>query len=147
MDTGASYNIVLYARQLLYYRHFFFFFVVFFLLWLGAGGRAYVRLPDRKSVCCVSLCLRRSTLRWKARPHKSHANGLYPVCFRLCVIRFDDWLKALPHTWHLCGFSPVNRITNDETKITNIQYYTILVIKHFIQLVSLSPCFHIKPIT
>lgn len=58
------------------------------------------------SVCCVSLCLRRSTLRWNALWQSSQANGLNPVCFREWVIRFELWLNALPHTWHLCGFSP-----------------------------------------
>lgn len=59
--------------------------------------------------CDDSLWRRRSTLRWKARGQRSHANGLYPECLRVCVMRFDDWLNALPHTTHLCGFSPVHR--------------------------------------
>ena len=56
--------------------------------------------------CWLSVWRLKSTLRWKARPHLSQANGLKPVCFRLCVIRFDDWLNDLPHIIHLCGFSP-----------------------------------------
>lgn len=59
--------------------------------------------------CCVSIWRRKSTLRWKARKHLWHWNGLKPVCFRLCVIRFDDWEKAFPQTIHLCGFSPKNK--------------------------------------
>ena len=58
------------------------------------------------SACWVSLCLRRSTFRWNARPQTSQANGLNPVCFLEWVIKLDDWLNALPHTEHLCGFSP-----------------------------------------
>jgi hypothetical protein len=65
-----------------------------------------VYVTGLSSVCWVSLWRRKSTFRWKARPHRSHANGLNPVCLRLWVIRFDDWLNALPHTWHLWGFSP-----------------------------------------
>lgn len=61
------------------------------------------------SVCWVSLWRRKSTFLWNARPHRSQANGLNPVCFRECVIKFDDWLNALPHTVHLWGFSPVNK--------------------------------------
>lgn len=60
----------------------------------------------RSSVCWVSLCLRRSTFRWKALPHRSQAKGLKPVCFLEWVIRLEDWLKAFPHTVHLWGFSP-----------------------------------------
>lgn len=60
----------------------------------------------RNSVCWVSLWRRKSTFLWKARPHRSQANGLNPVCLRECVIKFDDWLNALPHTVHLWGFSP-----------------------------------------
>lgn len=60
----------------------------------------------RSSVCWVSLCLRRSTFRWNALPHRSQAKGLNPVCFLEWVMRLEDWLKALPHTVHLCGFSP-----------------------------------------
>lgn len=56
--------------------------------------------------CCVSLCLLRSTFLWKPLPQRSQANGLYPVCFLLCVMRLELWLNAFPHTWHLCGFSP-----------------------------------------
>lgn len=62
----------------------------------------------RSSVCWVSLCLRRSTFRWKALPHRSQANGLKPVCFLEWVMRLEDWLKAFPHTVHLWGFSPGN---------------------------------------
>lgn len=61
----------------------------------------------RSSVCWVSLCLLRSTFLWNARPQRSQAKGLKPVCFLECVIRFDDWLNALPQTVHLWGFSPV----------------------------------------
>lgn len=106
----------------------------------------YVTGTGRISVCWVSLCLRRSTLRWKARPQRSQANGLKPVCLRLWVIRLEDWLKALPHTWHLCGFSPVKiwrregivrkRVWNRVNKIlvqseTTINYHAraMLIIK------------------
>lgn len=58
------------------------------------------------SPCCVSLCLLRSTFLWKPLPQRSQPNGLYPVCFLLCVMRLELWLNAFPHTWHLCGFSP-----------------------------------------
>lgn len=64
-------------------------------------------IVDFRSECWVSLCLRRSTLRWNARPQMSHANGLNPVCLRECVIKLDDCENALPQTEHLCGFSPV----------------------------------------
>lgn len=63
-----------------------------------------------RSACCVSRCLLRSTFRWKARPHRSHAKGLKPVCLREWVIRFELWLNALPQTWHLWGFSPVDKM-------------------------------------
>ena len=56
--------------------------------------------------CWVSLCLLRSTFLWNARPHMSHENGLYPVCFLVWVIRLLLWLNAFPHTLHLWGFSP-----------------------------------------
>ncbi len=56
--------------------------------------------------CCVSIWRRKSTLRWNARKHLWHWNGLKPVCFRLCVIKFDDWENAFPQTIHLWGFSP-----------------------------------------
>lgn len=51
-----------------------------------------------RSACCVSRCLLRSTLRWKARPQSSQANGLKPVCFLECVIRLLLCENALPHT-------------------------------------------------
>lgn len=57
--------------------------------------------------CCVSRCRRKSTFRWNARGHNSHANGLNPVCLRECVIKLEDWLNAFPQTAHLWGFSPV----------------------------------------
>lgn len=73
----------------------------------GDPGPALVPVvPDHLSPCCVSLCLLRSTFLWKPLPQRSQANGLYPVCFLLCVIRLELWLKAFPHTWHLWGFSP-----------------------------------------
>lgn len=42
------------------------------------------------TACIESWCLRKSTLRWNARSQFSQLYGLYPVCFRVCVIRFDD---------------------------------------------------------
>lgn len=57
------------------------------------GGRDALR-----SACWVSRCLLRSTLRWKARPQSSQANGLKPVCFLECVIRLLLCENALPHT-------------------------------------------------
>lgn len=61
------------------------------------------------ALCCVSVCRRRSTLRWNERPHSSQANGLKPLCLRECVIRFDDCENALLHCAHLYGFSPARR--------------------------------------
>ena len=61
-----------------------------------------------KLLCWVSLCLLRSTFLWNLRPHRSHENGLYPVCFLVWVIRLLLWLNAFPQTMHLCGFSPEN---------------------------------------
>ena len=72
--------------------------------WFGVFNEAF---SWRYSApCCVSIWRRRSTFRWNARRHLWHWNGLKPVCFRLCVIKFDDWEKAFPQTIHLCGFSP-----------------------------------------
>ena len=48
-------------------------------------------------------------LTWKLLPQRSQLNGLYPVCFLLWVMRFEDWLKAFPQTTHLWGFSPAKR--------------------------------------
>lgn len=74
---------------------------LFFLLGFFLNEIAFHFRP-----CCVSLCLLRSTFLWKPLPQRSQANGLYPVCFLLCVMRLELWLNAFPHTWHLCGFSP-----------------------------------------
>ena len=74
--------------------------------WLLNWCRGWLELIDLTSLCCVSLCLLRSTFLWKDLPHKSHENGLYPVCFLLCVIRLLLWLNALPQTMHLWGLSP-----------------------------------------
>lgn len=81
------------------------------LLWASNGWETNLQFRARLSwmcsgPCCESMCRRRSTLRWKAREQRWHWNGLKPVCFRLCVMRFDDWEKAFPQTRHLCGFSP-----------------------------------------
>ena len=77
--------------------------------------------------CCESRWRRRSTLRWKAFSQRPHANGLQPVCLRMCVIRFDDWLNALLHTMHLCGFSP-----NSAIKLRTL--ITFLSFVHFTRL-------------
>ena len=74
--------------------------------WWLLKWRAWLDLSGLMSLCWVSLCLLRSTFLWKDLTHKSHENGLYPVCFLLWVIKLLLWLNALPQTMHLCGFSP-----------------------------------------
>ena len=62
---------------------------------------------DGKCVgCWESLCLLKSTFRWNLLSQSPQANGLYPVCFRMCVIRLLLWEKDFPQTTHLWGFSP-----------------------------------------
>ena len=78
--------------------------------WILNWWRAWPDLSGVISPCCVSLCLLRSTFLWKDLTHKSHENGLYPVCFLVWVIKLLLWLNALPQTMHLCGFSPEKRI-------------------------------------
>ena len=77
--------------------------------WLLNWCRGWLELIDLTSLCWVSLCLLRSTFLWKDLPHKSHENGLYPVCFLVWVIRLLLWLNALPQTMHLWGLSPEER--------------------------------------
>lgn len=53
------------------------------------------------------ICLLKSTFRMKDTPQSSQENGWKPLCFRQCVIRFDDWLNDFPQKLHWWGFSPV----------------------------------------
>lgn len=78
-------------------------------------------------VCWVSVWRRRSTLRWNALEQTRQANGLNPVCLRLCVMRFDDWLKALPHWRQTYGFSPTTQL-NTRTSYT-VQYTDIKILQ------------------
>ena len=74
---------------------------------LGKAWVVGVASPvDWESACCVSLCLRRSTLRWNARPQREQVKGLKPVCFLQWVMRLELWLNALWQCVHLYGFSP-----------------------------------------
>lgn len=72
--------------------------------WMGDAGAESVLC-----LCWHSRCRRKSTLRWKARSHIPHLNGLYPECLRMWVIRLELWLNDFRHTTHLCGFSPAKQ--------------------------------------
>lgn len=76
--------------------------------WIGDAGAESVLL------CWHSRCRLKSTLRWKARSHIPHLNGLYPECLRMWVIRFELWLNDFKHTTHLCGFSPAIKKKNNK---------------------------------
>lgn len=87
-----------------------------------------------RSACWVSLCLLRSTFLWNARPHRSQAKGLKPVCLREWVMRFELWLNALPQTWHLCGFSPVDKEVEVSFGIKSL-YLRYSFVVHFFNIV------------
>ena len=69
--------------------------------------RLIIVFPSSASeLCWASMCLFKSILRWNLFSQEVHPNGLYPLCFLICVIRLDDWLNDLWHTTQVWGFSP-----------------------------------------
>ena len=96
--------------------------------------------------CWESLCLLKSTFRWKRFSQIPHANGLYPLCFLMCVIKLEDWLNTFPHTTHLWGFSPIRKIKCKMrwmNKASELEFYSIIVSELIILKVYLPVCMYV----